>query len=79
MKQKGVSTPRGSMQLTGVQTKEGGQLTEVTSDKASLTKHEYVTMPAAGGWLSRPLTMIYSTSKHLTMTIYMHKKEQEEI
>ncbi|XP_035020725.2 neural cell adhesion molecule 1 isoform X1 [Hippoglossus stenolepis] len=39
---KGMSTPRGSMQQVGVQTitKEGGQLTEVTCDKAPLTKNE---------------------------------------
>ncbi|XP_044062563.1 neural cell adhesion molecule 1 isoform X2 [Siniperca chuatsi] len=42
VKLKGMSTPRGSMQQSGVQTltKEGGQLTEVTCDKAPLTKHE---------------------------------------
>nr|XP_019946657.1 PREDICTED: neural cell adhesion molecule 1-like isoform X1 [Paralichthys olivaceus] len=42
VKLKGLSTPRGSMQQVGVQanTKEGGQLTEVTCDKAPLTKHE---------------------------------------
>ncbi|KAM6994176.1 neural cell adhesion molecule 1 [Tautogolabrus adspersus] len=42
VKLKGMSTPRGSLQQTGVQTitKEGGQLTEVTCDKAPLTKHE---------------------------------------
>ncbi|XP_028986210.1 neural cell adhesion molecule 1 [Betta splendens] len=39
---KSVSTPRGSFQHTGVQTvtKEGGQLKEVTCDKAPLTRHE---------------------------------------
>ncbi|KAG7229448.1 hypothetical protein INR49_012847 [Caranx melampygus] len=35
---KGIATPRGSMQQTV--TKEGGQLKEVTCDKAPLTKHE---------------------------------------
>ncbi|XP_065813936.1 neural cell adhesion molecule 1 [Labrus bergylta] len=42
VKLKGMSTPRGSLQQTGVQTitKEGWQLTEVTCDKAPLTKHE---------------------------------------
>lgn len=42
---KGISTPRGSLQQTGVQTltNEGGQLKEVICDKAPLTKHEYVT------------------------------------
>nr|XP_046256510.1 neural cell adhesion molecule 1 [Scatophagus argus] len=42
VKLKGMTTPRGSMQLTGVHTKGVGQLTEVTSDKASLTKHEKI-------------------------------------
>ncbi|KAK2844252.1 hypothetical protein Q5P01_010911 [Channa striata] len=39
---KGMSTPRGSMQQTGVQTvtKAGEQLKEVTCDKAPLTKNE---------------------------------------
>ncbi|XP_026225634.1 neural cell adhesion molecule 1 isoform X1 [Anabas testudineus] len=39
---KGISTPRGSLQQTGVQilTNEGGQLKEVTCDKAPLTKHD---------------------------------------
>ncbi|XP_041799199.1 neural cell adhesion molecule 1 isoform X2 [Chelmon rostratus] len=38
------TTNGGSMQLAGVQTftKEAGQLTEVTCDKASLTKHEKI-------------------------------------
>uniref|UniRef100_A0A8C8DJJ2 Neural cell adhesion molecule 3 n=1 Tax=Oryzias sinensis TaxID=183150 RepID=A0A8C8DJJ2_9TELE len=42
VKLKGISTPRGSLQSSGVQTirKEGDQLTEVTCDKAPLTKHE---------------------------------------
>ncbi|XP_034553796.1 neural cell adhesion molecule 1 [Notolabrus celidotus] len=42
VKLKGISTPRGSLQPTGVPTitKDGGQLTEVTCDKAPLTKHE---------------------------------------
>lgn len=40
LKLKGLSTPRGSMQMGGVQTKDSVQLTEVTCDKASLTKHE---------------------------------------
>lgn len=42
VKLKGISTPRGSVQQDGVQThiKERGQLTEVTCDKAPLTKHE---------------------------------------
>lgn len=40
VKLNGLSTPRGSVQQAGVQTKEGGQLTEVTCDKAPLTKHE---------------------------------------
>lgn len=38
---KGISTPRGSLQMAGVK-KEAGELTEVTCDKVSLTKHEYV-------------------------------------
>ncbi|XP_076593616.1 neural cell adhesion molecule 1 [Chaetodon auriga] len=44
VKLKGISISRGSIQLAGVQTltKEGGQLTEVTCDKASLTKHEKI-------------------------------------
>lgn len=66
MKQKGVSIPRGSMQLTGIQTMEGGQLTDVTSDKASLTKHEYVTILAVGGWLSHP-----HISQILSVTTFM--------
>ncbi|KAM4735571.1 neural cell adhesion molecule 1 [Anableps anableps] len=39
---KGLSKPRGSMQQSGVQTvnKEAGQLSEVTCDKAPLTKNE---------------------------------------
>ncbi|XP_070768071.1 neural cell adhesion molecule 1 [Enoplosus armatus] len=42
VKLKGISTPRGSIQQTGVQTltKDGGRLTEVTCDKVPLTKHE---------------------------------------
>ncbi|XP_074510903.1 neural cell adhesion molecule 1 isoform X2 [Sebastes fasciatus] len=44
VKLKGISTPRGSVQHAdaGVQTltKEGGQLTEITCDKAPLTRHE---------------------------------------
>ncbi|RVE62475.1 hypothetical protein OJAV_G00157360 [Oryzias javanicus] len=42
VKLKGIGTPRGSLQNSGVQTlrKEGDQLTEVTCDKAPLTKHE---------------------------------------
>lgn len=40
VKLKGLSTPRGSMQMGGVQTKESGQLTEVTCDKAALMKDE---------------------------------------
>ncbi|XP_076006476.1 neural cell adhesion molecule 1 isoform X2 [Genypterus blacodes] len=43
LKLKGIGTPRGSIQQQmGVQnfTKEGGQLTEVTCDKAPLTKNE---------------------------------------
>ncbi|XP_042345060.1 neural cell adhesion molecule 1 [Plectropomus leopardus] len=41
VKLKGIPTPRGSVQHTGVQTlTKDGQLTEVTSDKAPLTKHE---------------------------------------
>ncbi|XP_073341004.1 neural cell adhesion molecule 1-like [Pagrus major] len=40
VKLKGISTPRSS--TAGVQTKEGGQLREVTCDKASLTKHEKI-------------------------------------
>ncbi|XP_047191993.1 neural cell adhesion molecule 1 isoform X1 [Scophthalmus maximus] len=42
VKLKGMTTPGGSIQQVGVQTltKEGGQLTEVTCDKAPLTKHE---------------------------------------
>ena len=37
----------------GVQTKEGGQLTEVTCDKASLTKHEYVhSLPLRASYLT---------------------------
>ncbi|KAM6936688.1 neural cell adhesion molecule 1 [Lycodopsis pacificus] len=44
VKLKGISTPRGSVQHSeaGVQTltKDGGQLTEITCDKAPLTKHE---------------------------------------
>ncbi|XP_037532353.1 neural cell adhesion molecule 1 [Nematolebias whitei] len=42
VKLKGISQPRGSLQQTGTQTlsKEGGPLTEVTCDKAPLTKHE---------------------------------------
>lgn len=40
---KGMDTLRGSMQQAGVQTlTKEGQLTEVTCDKAPLTKHEYV-------------------------------------
>ncbi|XP_058503997.1 neural cell adhesion molecule 1 [Solea solea] len=41
---KGISTLRDSMQQLGVQTftKEGGQLTEVTCDKAPLTKNEKI-------------------------------------
>ncbi|KAM9352827.1 neural cell adhesion molecule 1 [Symphorus nematophorus] len=44
VKLKGVSTPRGSMQQAGVHTltREGVQLSEVTCDKVSLTKHEKV-------------------------------------
>ncbi|XP_040901146.1 neural cell adhesion molecule 1 [Toxotes jaculatrix] len=44
VKLKGISTPRGSMQQAGVQTlsKEGTQLTDVTCDKAPLTKHEKI-------------------------------------
>ncbi|XP_024122872.1 neural cell adhesion molecule 1 [Oryzias melastigma] len=39
---KGIATPRGSLQNSGGQTlrHEGDQLTEVTCDKAPLTKHE---------------------------------------
>ncbi|XP_068592517.1 neural cell adhesion molecule 1 [Cebidichthys violaceus] len=44
VKLKGISTPRGSVQHSeaGVQTltQDGGQLTEITCDKAPLTKHE---------------------------------------
>ncbi|CAK6954324.1 neural cell adhesion molecule 1 [Scomber scombrus] len=40
VKLKGLSTPTDSMQQTGVQTLEVGQLREVTCDKAPLTKHE---------------------------------------
>ncbi|XP_077577948.1 neural cell adhesion molecule 1 [Stigmatopora nigra] len=43
VKMNGMSTPRGGRHQTGVQTlssKDGEVLTEVTSDKASLTKHE---------------------------------------
>ncbi|XP_029307941.1 neural cell adhesion molecule 1 isoform X2 [Cottoperca gobio] len=42
VKLKGISTPRGSVQDAGVQTltKEGGPVTEITCDKAPLTKHE---------------------------------------
>ncbi|XP_031729619.1 neural cell adhesion molecule 1 isoform X1 [Anarrhichthys ocellatus] len=44
VKLKGISTPRGSVQHSeaGVQTltKDGGPLTEITCDKAPLTKHE---------------------------------------
>ena len=40
VKLKGISTPRSS--TAGIKTTECGQLTEVTCDKASLTKHEYV-------------------------------------
>ncbi|XP_017265335.1 neural cell adhesion molecule 1 isoform X2 [Kryptolebias marmoratus] len=49
VKLKGMSKPRGSLQQTGTQTlgKESGQLTEVTSDKAPLTKHEKIQPPAA--------------------------------
>lgn len=36
-----LSTPRGSLQMGGVK-KEVGELTEVTCDKVSLTKNEYV-------------------------------------
>ncbi|KAI4810739.1 hypothetical protein KUCAC02_013671 [Chaenocephalus aceratus] len=45
VKLNGLSTPRGSVQNAGVQTfpKEGGgALPDITCDKASLTKHEYV-------------------------------------
>ncbi|XP_041648327.1 neural cell adhesion molecule 1 [Cheilinus undulatus] len=44
VKLKGISTPTGSLQRTGVQTitKDGGALTEVTCDKAPLTKHEKI-------------------------------------
>ncbi|XP_068614849.1 neural cell adhesion molecule 1 [Brachionichthys hirsutus] len=38
----GITAPPGSIRLAGVQAKEAGQLTEVTCDKVSLTKHEYV-------------------------------------
>lgn len=37
---KGISTPRGSLQMGGV--KKEAEPTEVTCDKVSLTKHEYV-------------------------------------
>lgn len=41
LKLKGLATPRGSIQQQQqTHTKEGGQLTEVTSDKAPLTIHE---------------------------------------
>ncbi|XP_031134210.1 neural cell adhesion molecule 1 isoform X2 [Sander lucioperca] len=42
VKLKGISTPRGSVQHAVVQTdtKDKGQLTEITCDKAPLTKHE---------------------------------------
>ncbi|XP_068999390.1 neural cell adhesion molecule 1 [Embiotoca jacksoni] len=42
VKMKGMSTSRGSLQQAGVQTlnKESDQITEVTCDKAPLTKHE---------------------------------------
>ncbi|XP_036929812.1 neural cell adhesion molecule 1 isoform X2 [Acanthopagrus latus] len=40
VKLKGISTPRSS--TAGIKTTEGGQLTEVTCDKASLTKHEKI-------------------------------------
>ncbi|XP_035527531.1 neural cell adhesion molecule 1 isoform X2 [Morone saxatilis] len=43
VKLKGISTPRGSIQQAGVQTlTKEGQLTEVTCDKASLTRHENI-------------------------------------
>ncbi|XP_072250828.1 neural cell adhesion molecule 1 isoform X2 [Leuresthes tenuis] len=44
---KGITTPRGSIQQTVAQTlsKEGGQLTEVTCDKAPLTRHEKTQIP----------------------------------
>lgn len=38
----GISTPRGSIQQAGTLTKDAAQLTEVTCDKAPLTKHEKV-------------------------------------
>lgn len=41
VKLKGISTPRGSLQMGGVK-EEAGELTVVTCDKVSLTKHEYV-------------------------------------
>ncbi|XP_070407830.1 neural cell adhesion molecule 1-like [Nothobranchius furzeri] len=49
VKLKGISKPRGSLQQTGPQTvsKEGNHLTEVTCDKAPLTKHEKVQPPPA--------------------------------
>ncbi|KAA8591520.1 hypothetical protein FQN60_016894 [Etheostoma spectabile] len=40
VKLKGISTPRGSVQHAVVQTKDKGLLTEITCDKAPLTKHE---------------------------------------
>ncbi|XP_074539291.1 neural cell adhesion molecule 1 [Halichoeres trimaculatus] len=42
VKLKGISTPKGTLQNTGVQTtaKDGGLLTEITCDKAPLTKYE---------------------------------------
>lgn len=54
LKLKGLSTPRGSMQVGGVQTKDSVQLTEVTCDKASLTKHEWVAL----AYVSQPYKSI---------------------
>lgn len=42
VKLKGLSTPRGSTQHAGTLTKDVGELTEVTCDKAKLTKHEKI-------------------------------------
>ncbi|XP_013858803.1 neural cell adhesion molecule 1 isoform X2 [Austrofundulus limnaeus] len=49
LKLKGIDKPGGSLQQTGTQTlsKESGQLSEVTCDKAPLTKHEKIQPPTA--------------------------------
>ncbi|KAM6910367.1 neural cell adhesion molecule 1 [Xenentodon cancila] len=49
VKLKGISTPRGSLQQSGVQTvtKEAGHNSEVTCDKAPLTKNEKMQLPLA--------------------------------